>query len=129
MTQYDFTKGMKTLLSAITRREVTSTSKAQGLLHMSRSRKWRSKESAVNRQQARAASTTANMDGKADYSSWSQESLIKRVTQLERELKEKTRRSIAFSILLKDSFADKFKTVSPPNPLNPRPRKSTRSHV
>ena len=80
---------------------------------MSRSRKWRSKESAANRQQARAASATTNMDGKVDYSAWSQESLIERVTQLERELKEKTRRSIAFSIHFKDSLLTTLKQSLP----------------
>jgi hypothetical protein len=34
------------------------------------------------------------MEQKTDYNAWSQKSLIERVTQLERELKEKNRRLI-----------------------------------
>jgi hypothetical protein len=36
------------------------------------------------------------MTEKTDYSTWSQESLIERVAQLEKELKEKNRRFIMF---------------------------------
>jgi hypothetical protein len=53
------------------------------------------------------------MDGKTDYSAWSQESLIERVTRLEMELKEKTPRSITFSILLKDSLLTSLKQSLP----------------
>ena len=92
-----------------------STLQALRLLHMSRSRKWRSKESAAHRQEARAASTSAKMEGKTDYSIWSQESLIERVTQLERELKEATRRSIEFSIFLDHSLLTSLKQPLSPN--------------
>jgi hypothetical protein len=41
----------------------------------------------------------SNKEGKTDYSAWSQEKLIQRVTQLEAELKARNRRS-----LIPDSF-------------------------
>jgi hypothetical protein len=87
---------MKVLSLSTLRREVFFASSAKRISHMSRSRKWRSKESAANRQEARAASTSSKMAEKTDYSAWSQYKLIERVTQLEKELKEKNRRSIVF---------------------------------
>lgn len=83
---------MRTLFSALLRRQVILTLEAQRFCPMSRSRKWRSKESSATRQQAHTVSTTAKMAETKDYSAWSQESLIERVAQLENELKEKNRR-------------------------------------
>ena len=94
---------------------------------MSRSRKWRSKESAANRQEIRAASTTSKMAKEADYSAWSQDKLIERVAQLERELKEKNSRSLPLPfgklIML---IADR--SISPP-PLQAAKKIYKRPHV
>ena len=64
---------------------------------MSRSRRWRNNTAA--RKQARAllhSSAASKMDNssgeKTDYSAWSQEKLIERVTQLEAELKAQNQR-------------------------------------
>ena len=66
---------------------------------MSRSRRWT--KNTVAKKQARAllhSSSASKMDnnsgGKTDYSAWSQEKLIERVTQLEVELKAQNRRFI-----------------------------------
>lgn len=86
-------------LGTLRRLEVTHT--ASSHFHMSRSRRW-TKNSAA-RKQARAllhSSSTSRMDDnlgeKTDYSAWSQEKLIQRVTQLEAELKAQNRRFIRF---------------------------------
>jgi hypothetical protein len=63
-------------------------------LCMSRSGRWR--KFIVGRKEARAlASKTkaSNMEEKVDYSAWSHEKLIERVTQLEATLKNKNSRS------------------------------------
>ena len=65
---------------------------------MSRSRKWRSKDSAAKRHDSRAASTTSKMAEKTNYSAWSQERLIDRIEQLERKLMENNRRSVDSSV-------------------------------
>jgi len=65
------------------------TSKAN--FHMSYTRCWRS-ENITSRQEARCALTSSKMAGKTDYSAWSHESLIERVTKLELELKNKNQR-------------------------------------
>jgi hypothetical protein len=88
---------MKALSLATLRREVSHASSGREIRHMSRSRKWRSKESAANRHQERSASTS-KMAEKTDYTAWSQTDLIKRVTQLENELKANNRRSIAIPV-------------------------------
>jgi hypothetical protein len=62
---------------------------------MSRSRRWR--KDTGQRKEARAnlhSSTTSKMEEKTDYSAWSHEKLIERVTALENELKEKNQRYI-----------------------------------
>jgi tRNA pseudouridine38/39 synthase len=63
-------------------------------LHMSRSRRWT--HNTNNRRAARASSSKAKMDTKetetTDYSTWSQDELVKRVTALENELKLKNSR-------------------------------------
>jgi hypothetical protein len=64
-------------------------------IHMSRSRRWRKNTS--QRKEARAvlhSSATPRMEEKTDYSAWSHEKLIERVTALENELKEKNQRYI-----------------------------------
>ena len=68
---------------------------------MSRSRRWMKNIAA--RKQARAllhSSSASKMESnsgeKMDYSAWSQENLIQRVTQLEAELKAQNRRSRYF---------------------------------
>jgi hypothetical protein len=82
------------------RLEVTRT--AGSHFHMSRSRRWTKNTAA--RKQARAllhASSMSKMDGnlgeKTDYSAWSQEKLIERVTQLEAELEAQNRRFFLLS--------------------------------
>jgi hypothetical protein len=85
-------EGMRPFSFAITRQiEVNLTSKAS--FHMSRSRRWRTKNTA-SRQEARAASAAAKMENKPDYSNWTHESLVERVTQLEKELKDKNQRLV-----------------------------------
>jgi tRNA pseudouridine38/39 synthase len=79
---------------------------------MSRSRKWRSPESAAARHEARAASSARKMESKTDYSAWSQESLIERVTQLEQELSAKNRRSLLPIFSLKQPLMKS--SLSPP---------------
>jgi hypothetical protein len=64
-------------------------------IHMSRSRRWR--KNTTQRKEARAAlhsSTPPRMEEKTNYSAWSHEKLIERVTALENELKEKNQRYI-----------------------------------
>jgi len=71
------------------RLEVSLTAKAH--FHMSRSRRWRTKNTA-GREQARASLAFAKMESTTDYTAWSNEKLIERVTQLEAELKYKNAR-------------------------------------
>jgi len=66
---------------------------------MSRSGRWR--KHTAGRKEARAATTKAKLDAAmeaADYTSWSQEKLIERVTQLEAELKSKNLRFVVSSL-------------------------------
>jgi len=82
---------MRPFSSHITRRlEVSWSPKAN--FHMSRSRRWRTKNIA-NREAARASLAALKMEKSIDYSAWSNEKLIERVTQLEAELKNQTQRS------------------------------------
>jgi hypothetical protein len=87
-------KGMRSFSSQLVRRpEVHHTSRAPIL--MSRSGKW--KKRSPSEKAARAASRAAKMATtaeKKDYSAWSHENLIERVTQLEAELKNKNSRSV-----------------------------------
>lgn len=71
------------------RLEVPLTAKAH--FHMSRSRRWRTKNT-TGREQARASLAVAKMESTTDYTAWSNERLIERVTQLEAELKYKNER-------------------------------------
>jgi hypothetical protein len=59
--------------------------------HMSRSNRWRRPKQPPARGAKEAA---PKMEEKVDYSAWSQEKLIERVTQLENELKSKNARSV-----------------------------------
>jgi tRNA pseudouridine38/39 synthase len=62
---------------------------------MSRSRRWRKNTSQGKEARANLhSSTSSRMEEKADYSAWSHEKLIERVTALENELKEKNQRYI-----------------------------------
>lgn len=82
---------MRLSLSAYRCLEVTPTSRSS--LYMSRSRRWR--KHTASRKEARALATqlkALNMEEKTDYSAWSHEKLIERVTQLEAALKSKTQR-------------------------------------
>jgi hypothetical protein len=57
---------------------------------MSRSNRWRRPKQGTKNTGAKAV---PKMEEKTDYSAWSQEKLIERVTQLENELKNKNQRS------------------------------------
>lgn len=104
---------MRPFSFAITRQiEVNLTSKAK--FHMSRSRRWRTKNTA-SRQEARAASAAAKMENKPDYSNWTHESLVERVTQLEKELKDKNQRLVR-STSTPEDFTDRKHSLSPAIP-------------
>ena len=117
---------MKSLPLPLVRRELFCASPAKRIIHMSRSRKWRSKESAANRQQTRAVTSTSKMTSKPDYTAWSQDKLIERVTQLEIELNEKNRRSIA--VIVSKYLSANISSVSPRNLPNHQ-RESTKNHM
>jgi hypothetical protein len=71
---------------------------------MSRSHSWR--KYTIGRKEARALATqlkAASMEEKADYSAWSHEKLIERVTQLEAALKSKNQRYVYVQLELKSS--------------------------
>jgi len=72
------------------RLEAIQVSKAH--FHMSRSNRWRRPKQDTKTTGAKAV---LKMEEKADYSTWSQEKLIERVTQLENELKNKNKRSLS----------------------------------
>jgi hypothetical protein len=74
----------------ITRRPGVSAS-SKVVLHMSRSRRWRT-TGIEERKQERAEIAAKKMENKEDYTSWSNEKLIERVSQLEAELKSKNQR-------------------------------------
>jgi hypothetical protein len=80
-------------------RRLEATHPASSYIHMSRSRRWTKNTAA--RKAARAhlhSSSASKMDDKSvektDYSVWSHEKLIQRVTQLENELRAQNRRSL-----------------------------------
>ena len=86
---------MKPLLSQIIRRRVTSP--VSNLhLHLSQSRRWGGNFG--TRKDTRFSATRARMENNInnneveDYSSWTNEKLVDRVTQLEAELKSKNNR-------------------------------------
>lgn len=79
------TEGMKSLLSTLSRRAGLSLDTPITSFHMSRSRRWRTRN-IESRQQARALSNKT-MAKQLDYKDWSQEKLIERVTELEKKLK------------------------------------------
>ncbi len=88
---------MRPLFPKILKR-LEATYLAASHFHMSRSRRWTKNTAA--RKAARAhlhSSSASKMDGKSvektDYSVWSHEKLIQRVTQLENELKAQNLRS------------------------------------
>jgi hypothetical protein len=92
--------GMRPFSSQLARRLEFSSGLRNAIL-MSRSRRWRKNTS--QRMEARAAlhtSTTSMMEERTDYSAWSHEKLIERVTALENELQEKNRRYTQYPILL-----------------------------
>lgn len=66
---------------------------------MSRSRKWRTKNIA-SRLEARANARMQKEVQQMDYSGWSHEDLIKRVTDLELELKQKNASCVAPNITM-----------------------------
>jgi hypothetical protein len=79
---------MRPLLSKLfARLDTPQVSKAA--FHMSRSNRWRRPKPPSDRDAKEAA---PKMEQKVDYSAWSQEKLIERVTQLENELKSKNER-------------------------------------
>jgi hypothetical protein len=91
----DSKEGMRPFFPAIARRlGVYTTSKAS--FHMSRSRRWRT-TGIENRKEARASLDPAKMEKNEDYSVWSNEKLIERITQLEVELKSKNQRYGVFN--------------------------------
>jgi hypothetical protein len=89
-------EGMRQFSSRTVRQfGVSITSKAH--FHAARSQNWNSKTIA-SRMKALAASEAAEMDQKPDYTAWSHERLIKRVAQLEKELRSMNQRSIHSNI-------------------------------
>lgn len=66
---------------------------------MSRSRRW-NPENLERRKQARAAYAALKMEKNEDYTAWSNERLIERVTQLEAELNSKNQRSFSSLLVL-----------------------------
>lgn len=70
---------------------VSIASKAQ--FNVSRNQNWDSKNIA-GRMLTPAASKAAEMDQKSDYTAWSHESLVERVTHLEKELKSLNQRLV-----------------------------------
>jgi hypothetical protein len=98
-----YCQGMRSFFPKILRR-LEATYPTASHFHMSRSRRWRKNSAA--RKAARAhlhSSSTSKMDDKSvertDYSVWSHENLIQRVTQLENELKAQNRRSLYLPLL------------------------------
>lgn len=59
---------------------------------MTRNRHWRAKDRTPREKAARAVAYTEKMKEKVDYSAWSNEKLIERVTQLENELRNQNLR-------------------------------------
>lgn len=66
--------------------------------HMSRSNRWRRPKQDPKTTGAKAVHNTMEVQEKMDYSAWSQEKLIERVTQLEQELKNKNQRFVGSNI-------------------------------
>jgi hypothetical protein len=97
-------EGMRPFFAqTIKRLEVSYTSKVH--FHMSRSRRWTRKSN--NRNKAHAASNS-KMAEEPNYTAWSHQSLVERVTQLELEFKNKNQRSVTNSpqknTLMKEQF-------------------------
>jgi hypothetical protein len=100
---------MKLLLSSLSRKAGLFLEPNFLCFSMSRSRRWRTTNIGI-RQQARAAANN-KMDSQTNYEGWTQESLIERVTELEKELKAKNLRS-AEPILFCEIDSDMFLATS-----------------
>jgi len=94
-------EGMRPLPSQILKKlEAIQVSKVH--FHMSRSNRWRRPKQDTKTRGAKAAhKMKVEVEEKTDYSAWSQEKLVERVTQLEQELKNKNQRFAISNICFK----------------------------